>query len=114
MKSVKSSVVIAKLLGSEGFTDHVGNAIERYWKKTVMRRQASRKFARIEKEFSALITEKMDMKERMLLGRFIALHKRMSFDTGLRIGLTAYALKVDKPVELDEPREAVVDPQVTA
>jgi hypothetical protein len=99
--SIKSSIVIAKLLGSEGFTDHVGNAVEKYWKQTIMRRQASRKIARIEKEFSALITEKLDMKERMLLGRFIALHKRMSFDTGLRIGLVAHAVKQDKEVELE-------------
>lgn len=48
--SIKSSVVIAKLLSSEGFTDHVGNQVEKYWKQSVMRYQAKRKIARLEKD----------------------------------------------------------------
>lgn len=90
---IKSSVVIAKLLCSEGFTDHLGNQIEKYWKASIMRNQARRRIARLEKEFSEVITGKLDMKERLLLGRFIALHKRMSFDAGLRIGLQAFQMK---------------------
>jgi hypothetical protein len=100
--SIRSSVVIAKLLASEGFTDFVGNAVEKYWKTCVMRNQSRRKIAKLEKEFSEIITGKLDMKERLLLGRFIALHKRMSFDTGLRIGIQAFAVKTDKQVESDE------------
>ncbi|MBZ5533064.1 MAG: hypothetical protein LAO20_16665 [Acidobacteriia bacterium] len=91
--SIKSSVVIAKLLCSEGFTDHLGNQIEKYWKTSIMRGGARRKIARLEKEFSDAMTAKLDMKERLLLGRFIALHKRMSFDTALRIGLQAFQMK---------------------
>lgn len=90
MGGIRSSVVIAKLLCSEGFTDHLGNQVEKYWKTSIMRNQAKRKIARLEKEFSEIITAKLDMKERMLLGRFIGLHKRMSFDVGLRVGLQAF------------------------
>jgi hypothetical protein len=88
--SIKSSMVIAKLLCSEGFTDHLGNQIEKYWKASIMLNQAARRIAKMEREFSEMIQSKMNEKEKLLLGRFIALHKRMSFDTGLRIGLQSF------------------------
>ena len=113
---IKSSVVIAKLLCSEGFTDHLGNEIEKYWKTSVMRGQARRKIAKLEKEFSEMIQAKMDMKEKLLLGRFIALHKRMSFDTGLRIGLQAFVTAKCQDAEIpeDEPLPSPPNPQEAA
>jgi len=99
---IKSSVVIARLLCSEGFTDHVGNKIEKYWKAQIMRNQARRRIAKLEREFSEMIQSKMNAKEKLLLGRFISLHKRMSFDTGLRVGLQAFQMKCGESSVEDE------------
>lgn len=105
---IKSSVVIAKLLCSEGFTDHLGNQIEKYWKTSIMRNQARRKIAKLEREFSEMIQAKMNAKEKLLLGRFISLHRRMSFDTGLRIGIQAFQMKCQNvPVVADSASEGI-------
>lgn len=37
------------------------------------------------------MTSTMSVGDKLILGRFIGLHKKMAFDTGLRIGLTAFA-----------------------
>lgn len=99
-KSFSSAVVIGRLLCAEGFTDRLAHMIEKYWKTSVMhggRRTLSR-MERMDSEISELC-KNMTEAQKLLLGRFIGLHKRMSFDAGLRIGLAAYAVKVDKIIE---------------
>lgn len=106
---IKSSVVIAKLLCSEGFTDKLGNQIEKYWKTSIMHRNRGKKIAKMEREFSELIQSKMSIQEKLLLGKFIALHKRMSFDAGLRIGLMAFQTKcAEVEVDAELPTEHAV------
>jgi hypothetical protein len=93
--SVNSAVVIARLLGTEGFTDHLGNQIEKYWRtRSGLTHRQQRQIEKLDKAVAEM-TAKLDVKERLALGRFIGLHKKMSFDTGLRIGLTAFQLKCE-------------------
>ena len=94
-QKMKSSVVIARLLGSEGFSDHVANMVERYWMKNICRPGGRKKYRKFEKEITVMCSKLTDA-EKMILGKFISVHKRMSFDTGLSIGLSAFARKTDK------------------
>jgi hypothetical protein len=103
-KPLRSSVAIARLLDSEGFTDHVGNVVERYWMKNICGHGAHRRYRKMDKEVGEMC-QKLTDAEKLILGKFIALHKRMSFDTGLRIGLTAFARKTDKEYKLHDPNE---------
>ncbi len=100
---LRSSVIIARLLDSEGFTDFTANQVEKYWRKNIggTNRQQN-KLKKIDKELSEFMRDKTEA-ERLLIGRFIGLHKKMSFDVGLRIGITAFAVKNDKQVFDDEP-----------
>jgi hypothetical protein len=96
---IGSSVHIARLLDSEGFSDHIGNMVERYWVRNIAR---NRKRHRKLDADVAEICKRLTDGEKLILGKFIALHKRMSFDTGLRIGLTTFARKIDKEYQLNE------------
>lgn len=98
MGNLRSSVFIARLLDSEGFSDFVANQVERYWKRSICDRRHLRKYGKLDKDITEMC-KKLTEGEKTILGKFIALHKKMSFDTGLRIGLTAYAVKNDKPVD---------------
>lgn len=92
---LNSAVALAKLLRTEGFTDYVANGVEKYWKKHAgLTDRQRRQIAKLEKSLSE-IASKLDIKERLVLGKFIGLHKKMSFDAGLRIGLTVFERKVN-------------------
>lgn len=93
MSTPRSSVVIAKLLGSEGFSDHVANMVEKYWLRTILRGRG--KARNLEKAFSEQVVPKLNDGDKLILGKFISLHKKMSFDVGIRIGLTAFSQKGD-------------------
>lgn len=101
-KPLRSSVAIARLLDSEGFSDHVENIVERYWMKNICGHGARRRYRKMDKEVGEMCKKLTDA-EKLVLGKFIALHKRMSFDTGLRIGLTTFARKVDKEYAMVDP-----------
>jgi hypothetical protein len=94
LSRLKSSVVIAKLLDSEGFNDHVQNMVEKYWLNTI-KASGRKKHRRLERNIAEMC-KKFDDGEKLILGKFISMHKAMSFQTGLRIGLTAFACKHDK------------------
>jgi hypothetical protein len=98
-KRLKSAVVIAKLLDAEGFSDHVANQVEKYWLH-VVNASARKKHRRLERNIAEMC-KKFDDGEKLILGKFISMHKAMSFQTGLRIGLTAFACKhnIDVPVD---------------
>jgi hypothetical protein len=108
-RSPKSSVVIAKLLGSEGFSEHVQNMVEKYWMRNVCR-GGRRKYRNLDKEITEMCKKLTDA-EKLILGRFISLHKKMSFDTGLRIGLTTFAAKNAQDVMSEEERMRLDDPK---
>jgi phage host-nuclease inhibitor protein Gam len=99
-KQINSAVVIAKLLSTEGFSDHTANQVERYWKRATA--LTERQKAQIERMEAAIADWCKDMPadKRLLLGKFIGLHKKMAFDTGIRIGLTCCAVKNAEGVTL--------------
>lgn len=98
----RSAVIIARLLSTEGFTDYTANLVESYWKKkSGLTARQERQIAQLEKKFSKFM-EDVSIEDRLVIGRFIGLHKKMSFDTGLKIGLQAFATKMDKEIEIEE------------
>lgn len=98
---LKSSVVIAKLLASEGFNDRVQNMVEKYWLQKVCNPAGRKKHRRLDRDVAEMC-KKLTDGEKLVLGKFISMHKAMSFQTGLRIGLTAFACKHDKEYEVEE------------
>lgn len=102
---MRSAIVVAKLLKCDGFTDHTGNIIEKYWLKNICHPGGKKKYRKYEREVTELCKKLTDA-ERMILGKFISTHKAMSFDAGLRIGLTAFARKGDKEYAMVETDEA--------
>jgi hypothetical protein len=84
---LNSSVAIARLLDSEGFSDHVGAMVERYWKRNIMQARKAARIERAERAFSEQIISKLTDADRIVLGKWVGLQKKMSFDAGLRIGL---------------------------
>jgi len=94
---IRSAVVVARLLGVEGYDDQTHNAVEHYWKNHVMDPRRAKNIERIEKKFSKLVLElELSEAERLTLGRFISVRSQMSFDSGLRIGMQAFAHANDK------------------
>lgn len=97
----RSGVVIARLLGVEGYDGAAHQAVESYWKTFVMDKERAKNITKIEEKFSKLVLDlEMDEKDRQILGRFISLRSQMSFDAGLRVGITAFAHVTDKPVDI--------------
>ena len=91
----KSAVIIGRLLGTEGYSSFVHNQVTRYWRRKVMHKQAEKKLSRLEDDFSSIMAE-MTEADRLVIGKFISLRSQMSFDTGLRLGLTAFAFERDR------------------
>ena len=109
-KPLRSAVVIGKLLSTEGFTDHVACMIEKYWKKSSgLTERQRRQMKRLETELSRICGD-MPPGDRLVLGRFIGLHKKMSFDTGLKIGIQAFATRQDKSIDPQPQGEAWQSP----
>jgi len=101
-KKVKSAVVIARLLGTEGFSDFVANQVEHYWRRrSGLTARQHRQIERLDQDMSRIMSEFSDG-DRLVVGRFIGLHKKMSFDTGLKIGLQAFAQKCNKRIEEED------------
>ena len=96
----RSAVIVARVLGVEGYSDFVHNQVEIYWKHCVMDPHREHAVMAMERKFSKLV-EELDMtdKERLILGRFISLRAQMSFDTGLRVGMQAFAHANDRPID---------------
>lgn len=98
-KGKNSAVVIARLLGTEGFTDHLANEIERYWKtKSGLTNRQLKQLQQLDEKLSEVM-KGLSVADRLVVGRFIGLHKKMSFETGLKIGLQAFAQRANKEIE---------------
>jgi len=82
-------VVVAKLLDSEGYTDHLAGVVRKYAFNIATQGQRKR-LQKIKKMFSELVKSKLDDKDRMILGKFMSIRLKMSFDVGIRMGLAAY------------------------
>ena len=91
----RSSVVIARLLASQGYDSYVAEQIERYNRKTSgLSNRQKQALDETAKELSEMC-KKLTKAERLLLGRFIGYQCRINFDTGLKIGLACFAIKHD-------------------
>lgn len=100
--AINSSVVIAKALSSDGFTDHIAGCVEKYWKQNSgLTDRQKRSIAKLREEITRM-TSTMSVGDKLILGKFIGLHKKMSFDVGLRIGLTTFAHLNAKDLEEGE------------
>ena len=95
-----SAIVVGKLLSTEGFTHHVANQIKRYALKNATPRQI-KNHKEIKESFSEVM-KKLNKPDKMIVGAYIKILTGMSLDTGLRIGLTCYAVDIDKNKE--EPK----------
>lgn len=85
---VNSAVVIARLLGTEGFTDHVAAQVKRYWMhRSGLTDRQRKSIERLKKEFGLIMNDKLGEGERLIVGKYLGLLMRMQFDTGLKIGL---------------------------
>ena len=106
-RRMNSAVVIAKLLDTEGFTDYTANRCEQWWRKNRVKTEGQHhRIDKLEKSFSEL-AGKLTQSEKYLLGKFIGLRMKQSFETGIAIGLTVSAVKNSVDVEeLHEPRGA--------
>jgi hypothetical protein len=89
---MNSAFQIAKAMDCEGFTDHTASLVERYWKRNVMTYRKARQIARLEQALADMAAN-MSVGDRLVLGKFVGLHKKMAFDTGLRMGLTCMAMQ---------------------
>ena len=100
MSKINSAVVIAKLLATEGFTDFVANEVEKYWrKKSGLTDRQQKSLQLLDIEFTDIM-KSLTKAQCLVVGKFIGLHKKMSFDTGLKIGLQAIAQNHAKDVEI--------------
>lgn len=88
--AVNSAVVLARFLDCEGFTDYTAAQIKRYWLRNCKNPRLAPRLKRIRQAFSELVKAKLSAADRLVLGKMMAVHARMNFDTGLRMGLTAF------------------------
>ncbi len=102
--SINSAIVIARLLSTEGFSDHVSGEIKRYALRQATRGQRQR-WKNYKRAFSELVLAKLSEADRLVLGKMIGVMCKMHFDTGLRMGLTAFACEHPKPMPAHELRE---------
>ena len=100
MKKVPNSAcVLAKLLATEGWTDYLANGVEQYWRnKSGLTERQRRQIERLDKEVSRIMAAAQEG-DRRIIGRFIGLHKKMSFETGLRIGLMTLIFHLSKEID---------------
>lgn len=95
-KPPRSAIRICQLLSTEGFSDYAANQIDAYWQHASgLTDRQLRQIKSMDKEFGELVRDKnFSEAEKQLLGRFIGLHKKMSFDAGLRIGLAVSSVRL--------------------
>jgi len=84
---VNSAVVIARLLGTEGFTDHVAAQVKRYWMhRSGLTERQRKSIERLKKEFGEIM-HGLNEGQRLIVGKYVGLLMRMQFDTSLKIGI---------------------------
>lgn len=99
MKSpINSSVVIAKLLHSEGWTEYVAACVRHYWKRRICNEtdRAKDRIKQLEAAFHDEVSANLTAAQKQIMGKFISLRERMGFDAGFRVGfMTSLYPEVD-------------------
>ena len=97
-----SAIIIAQLLSTQGFTDHTAAEVERYWRaKSGLSERQRRHLEELDRALAEMAA-KLTPGDRLVMGKFIGLQKKMSFDVGLKIGLQAFAQRQSKEIETPE------------
>ncbi len=85
---VRSSVHIARLLDGEGYTEEIVARVERWQRRQVKDAvQTQQRFEQAKAKAGKVFSE-MSQGDKKTIGRFIAMHDRMSFEAGIKVGLT--------------------------
>jgi hypothetical protein len=93
----KSSIVIARLLASEGYTPKITKALRHYAKRHFPA-ATLRKYERVKRSLGE-VTRNLSEGDRLVIGRFIAWQTRMAMDAGLRVGLAASLTTTEQDCE---------------
>ena len=97
-KQIRTSATIVKLLGSEGFSDFTKNEVDRYWKqRSGLTKRQKNQIVKLKKELSGIM-KNLSKADCLVVGKFIGLKQKISFDVGLKIGLATFAQTVDKEI----------------
>jgi hypothetical protein len=94
---------LAAVLGGEGFGEHAANEVKRYWNRRVMSDRQAGRVERIRSAFSQMVADKLDDRDRVVLGKFLGLLCKCHFDTGLRLGLMTLAAEFGREKEPEAP-----------
>ena len=98
----KSLVKIAQLLDQEHFSDYTANQITRYWyHHSGLKDRQKRIFKQLKESFQEIMS-KLSKPETLVIGKFLGLHKKLSFDAGLKIGLMTLLHNTIEDEEIDE------------
>jgi hypothetical protein len=85
----KSSVVLARLLDSEGFTPFTASMVRRYALASLATPRQRKRYQSAKRAFSEMAHAKLSEGDRKILGLWISKLLKMSFDSGIRVGLGA-------------------------
>ena len=98
----KSLRVIAQMLGAEGFNENLARTVEYYaLRRGNLTDRQVRQFAQLRAALSGVM-QKLDVAERMIVGKFIHYQAKVSFDTGLKLGLISHVAKAAVECEMPE------------
>lgn len=103
-KGNRTATTVAQLLGVEGYSDFAHNQVKKYWRRVIMRRGAGKRVRNLERDFSEFMRDATPA-DKLLVGKFIAQRAKESFDTGLRIGVMAFAHERDKATDWFNPTD---------
>lgn len=96
-KRLHSAVWIARVLGTEGFTDYTANLCVRWWRKNKKRVNTAAADG-VKKQFSEMLQRhNLTDDDKKILGAFIKLRSTQCFDTGFAIGYQVYDIKQRQP-----------------
>ena len=78
------------LLGVSGFTAYSAGQIKKYWyHKSGLTKRQQQHVGELKEQFSESLKQ-LSKPERLVVGKYIGLLQKVSFDTGLRMGLTTF------------------------
>lgn len=103
--NAQSAICVARLLNTEGFTEYTAGEVKRYALRSNATTRQRQRYSQVKKAFADMVKEKLNERDKIVMGKFINMLSKMQFDTGIRIGITAflYGARVSEcGVEIDE------------
>lgn len=84
---INSIAVLARILDVEGFDDYAAGLCTRWWARNQQNRNDDKVQYRKQSLTTLLKKYSVTQEDKLILGKFIALHKRIGFDSGFIVGL---------------------------